>query len=94
MIYSLTFTSLTFQRYWTFLQATGSDGNITEDSKNETAAYCDQQDVVLIKTYLIGVVAMQALNILLLLVMIRLSAKGAICDIRARRHVAPLLYLK
>jgi hypothetical protein len=101
--YSLIFTSITFQRYWTFLQSTtaaadDSDINgsnfslITQDESNET--FCKEQDVMFIKTYLIGINTIVALNLPLLLVMIRLGAKGGICDIYARRHVPSLLYLK
>lgn len=97
MIFSL----ITFHRYWTFFQS-----NITTDvdkdigsyyknsSHNDDLQYCQQTDVTFVKTYLAGINTIVALNIPLLFFMISLSARGAICDAQARRHVTPLLYLK
>lgn len=97
---SLSFTSITLFRYWTFLQfyVTTDNNNNTElvniTRDNESLLYCQQHDVYFIKTYLVGVNAIVALNLPLLLVMISNSARGSICDIRARNCVTPLLYLK
>lgn len=99
MIYSLIFTSITLQRYWIFLQSQdisdGLDGrNFTDDNDKNETLYCYQQDVVFIKTYLIAVVSIVALNLPILLAMISISAKGTICDVQARKHVSTLLYFK
>ncbi|KAG5678518.1 hypothetical protein PVAND_008185 [Polypedilum vanderplanki] len=95
----LTFTSIIFQRYWTFLQLNVAvvdvENNFTQNVKNEPLiVYCSQQDVIFIKSYFIGLITILVLNIPLLIVMIKLSAKGAICDVKIRRHVTPLLYIK
>lgn len=95
LFYSLSFTSITLYRYWIFLQLYVTvDDSIVNNFTNESLQYCNQLDVYFIKTYLIGVNAIVALNLPLLLVMISYSARGSICDIRARRCVTPLLYLK
>ena len=106
MIYSIIFTLIAFQRYWEFFQShittdidivnsSSSIGdNLTISHHKNDLQYCQQMDVAFIKTYLAGINIIVALNIPLLLVMISSSSRGAICDVQARRHVTPLLYLK
>jgi hypothetical protein len=94
-LHSLTFMSMTLHRYWSFfeLNALTSDQETNETiSTNETA--CHFNDVIFIKTYLIGDATVVALNILILLLMIYHSSRGSITDIKARRFVSPLLYFK
>jgi hypothetical protein len=107
---SLSFTSVTLIRYWTFFNdhvtIYDNDGDVngvansilrnfsSNNNNNNESLYCHRHDVFFIKTYLIGVNAIVALNLPLLFVMISSSARGSICDIRARRHVTSLLYLK
>lgn len=102
---SLSFTSITLFRYWTFFNdhvtfydnndaAAAADDILRNFSNNNESLYCHRHDVYFIKTYLIGVNAIVALNLPLLFVMISFSGRGSICDIRARRHVTSLLYLK
>lgn len=63
-----------------------------DSSQNETT--CHSHDVLFVKTYLISVNAICALNFPILLLMIYHSARGSITDTKARRFVSPLLYLK
>lgn len=108
MIYSIIFTLITFQRYWEFFDSnvtTDIDNinnsssinigdNLTVSHHKNDLQYCQHIDVAFIKTYLAGINIIVALNIPLLIVMISTAARGAICDVQARRHVTPLLYLK
>lgn len=92
--------SITLCRYWTFLDSDVVIDNISNDSishnstQNETTISCHAQDVLFIRIYLVGVNAIVALNLPLLLLMIYHSAQGSITDTKARRFVAPLLYMK
>lgn len=89
--------SLTLCRYWSFFEneifiddfANETLTNIT----NETTT-CHAYDVLFIKTYLIGFNGILVFSLLMLFVMVYYSAQGSIIDIKARRFVAPLLYLK
>lgn len=106
MIYSIIFTLIAFQRYWEFfdsnvttdidnINSSSSIGdNLTVSHHKNDLQYCQHIDVAFIKTYLAGINIIVALNIPLLFVMISIAARGAICDVQARRHVTPLLYLK
>lgn len=108
MIYSITFTLITFHRYWEFFNSnvtididnnnsssSNSIGdNLTVTDHKNDLQYCQYIDIAFIKTYLAGINIIVALNIPLLIVMITTAARGAICDVQARRHVTPLLYLK
>lgn len=97
---SLTFMSIALCRYWTFLDSDVVIDNISNDSishnstQNETTISCHAHDVLFIRIYLVGVNAIVALNLPLLLLMIYYSAQGSITDTKARRFVAPLLYMK
>lgn len=93
------FVSVALCRYWTFFDADVVIDNIANESiphnsTNETTISCHAHDVLFIKTYLIGVNGIVALNLPLLLLMIYHSARGSITDTHARRFVAPLLYVK
>jgi hypothetical protein len=106
MIYSIVFTLITFQRYWEFFQSnvttdidssnssSSIEDNLTISHQINDLQYCQHIDVAFIKTYLVGINIIVALNIPLLFVMISTATRGAICDVQARRHVTPLLYLK
>lgn len=88
--------SIALSRYWTFL---GSEAIIDDESFSHNSSHshnesCHARDVLFIKIYLIGVNGIVALNLPLLLLMIYYSAQGSITDTKARRYVAPLLYLK
>lgn len=92
--------SIALCRYWMFFE-TGvviDDAiNVTiphNSSENETEISCHANDVMFIRTYLIGVNGIVALNLPLLLLIIYFSGKGSITDTASRRLVAPLLYLK
>jgi len=106
MIYSIVFTLIAFHHYWEFFQSnvttdidnsnssSSIEDNLTISLQKIDLQYCQHIDVAFIKTYLAGINIIVALNILLLFVMISTAARGAICDVQARRHVTPLLYLK
>lgn len=109
LVYSLTFTSIALGRYWTFFEtgvviddnddfipqnATGNETMDNETMSNSTMISCHAHDVMFIKTYLLGVNGIVAFNLPLLLLMTYCSARGSITDTKARRLVAPLLYLK
>ena len=107
MIYSIVFTLIAFQHYWEFFQSnvttdidnsnsssSSIEDNLTISHQKNDLQYCQHIDVAFIKTYLAGINIIVALNIPLLFVMISTAARGAICDVQARRHVTPLLYLK
>lgn len=87
-------------RYWTFLAADGVTDDVVSESisynlsQNGTPIACNARDVLFVKAYLIGVNGIVALNLPLLLLMIYHSAQGSITNVKARRYVAPLLYLK
>jgi hypothetical protein len=82
--YRLIFTCIALTRYWSFFDPVNS----------QTADQCAELDIVLVKTYLIGTNAISLLNLPLLIILIWLSSRGTICDIKPRRHVTPLIYLK
>lgn len=92
--------SIALCRYWTFFET----GVVIDDainktipnnsSENETDISCHAHDVMFIRTYLIGVNGIVALNLPLLLLITYFSARGSITDTASRRLVAPLLYLK
>jgi hypothetical protein len=96
---SLIFTSITLCRYWTFIDTNVVIDNIASESlphnssENDTIS-CHAHDLLFIKTYLIGVNGIVALNVPILLLMIYNSAQGSITDTKARHYVTPLLYLK
>lgn len=97
--YSLTFTSIALSHYWTFLESDVVIDDASEiiyqnSSENETTITCHAHDVLFIRTYLIGINGIVALNLPLLLIMIYNSAQGSIIDTWARRFVTPLLYIK
>lgn len=92
--------SVALFRYWTFIDTNVVIDNIANESvshnssENDTAISCHANDVLFIKTYLISVVGIVALNLPLLLLMIYCSAQGSITDTKARHFVSPLLYMK
>lgn len=99
-ITSLTFTSIALYRYWIFFE-TGVviDGFVDESlshnsSQNDSTITCFAQDVLFIRTYLIGVNCIVALNLPILMLMIYSSGRGSITETKARQLVAPLLYIK
>lgn len=104
LVHSLTFMSIALGRYWTFFETgvviddnhefilQNATGN--ETMGNVTTVSCHAYDVMFIKTYLLGVNGIVALNLPLLLLMTYCSARGSITDTKARQLVAPLLYLK
>jgi hypothetical protein len=98
-------TAIALQNYWVFFaehhDITSNNDNESEllklnftDDNNTQNHVCEQWDVNFIKTYLIGVNVIVALNLPLLFVLIRTSARGTICDLEARKGIVPLLYLK
>lgn len=97
--HSLTFTAIALFHYWTFLDTdvvidTYNDSIYGNSSGNENQTTCHAHDVLFIRIYLIGINAIAALNLPLLLIMTYYSAQGSITDTWARRYVTPLLYLK
>lgn len=100
-LHSLTFTSLALCRYWTFFEADvviddnhGINESISHNSSENATISCHMRDVIFIKTYLVGVNGIVALNLPILLLLIFHSARGSITDTKARRFVPPLMYLK
>lgn len=94
--------SIALCHYWMFFETgvvidDAINVNVTipnNSSGNETEISCHAHDVMFIRTYLIGVNGIVALNLPLLLLIIYFSAQGSITDTASRRLVAPLLYLK
>lgn len=69
------------------------DGDQLNYAHNSTIS-CSYNDILFIKIYLIGTVALISINLVLLVALINRSAQGSITDTHSRRHVIPLLYLK
>jgi hypothetical protein len=99
-LFSLTFTVIASYRYWIFFE---EDVVVDDDyanstnlsmKNNSTTVFCHFEDVILVRTYLIGVNAIVALNFPVLIALIYQSARGSISDVKARQPVAPLLYFK
>jgi hypothetical protein len=92
--------SIALCRYWAFIDSNVVIDNIANESisqnssENNSTISCHARDVLFIKTYLIGVNGIVALNLPILLLMIYCSARGSITDTKARHYVSPLLYLK
>jgi hypothetical protein len=96
---SLTFTAIASYRYWIFfdeyvvIDEYANSVNLSQNN-NSTIVFCHFEDVILVRTYLIGVNAIVALNFPILFALIYHSARGSISDVKARQPVAPLLYFK
>lgn len=86
--------AIALQRYWMFFENDVVIVDRTDHNSTENQTTCHDLDVIFIKTYLFGVNGILALNLPLLLLLIYNSGKGSITDVKARRFVAPLLYLK
>lgn len=92
--------SIALCRYWIFFESGVAVDDFNDESsshnssQNDSAVHCHALDMLFIRTYLIGINCVLALNLPILLLMIYSSARGSITDTKARQLVAPLLYLK